>query len=108
MREFKFLTNNKERESNIEFLLEYNRRLDYHYVCHHRIFIRQHPHNRASYDLFNRTNNFIRNGQLTNFVEVKRYVYLTYRAITGVDYEISYMDASRVLDETYDFLLLRR
>ena len=108
MKEFKFLTNNKERESNIEFLLEYNRRLDYHYVCHYGIFTRYHQYAQASSDLFDRTNNFIRNGQLTNFVEVKRYVYLTYRAFTGEDYEISYMDASRVLDETYDFLLLRR
>lgn len=108
MKSFKFLNNNtKKGEDLVEFLLEYNRRLDYHYVCHHGIFTRYHRHNQESNDLYNRTNNFIRCGQLTSVTEVRRYVYLSYMSFTQVDYEISTENAMMILDETYDFLTPR-
>ena len=109
MKDFKFLTNNKsEITSTVEFLLEYNRRLDYHYVYYHRIFNRSHPHNQASCDLYDRTNNFIRGGQLTTPRGVRRYVYLNYRAITGVNYEITIEEAGLMVNDTYNFLTRRR
>lgn len=110
MKPFKFLSNNQGMVNTItvEFLLEYNRRLDYHYVYYHRIFNRSHPHNQASCDLYDRTNQFIREGQLTTPTEVRRYVDLSYKDITGDDYGIGYRDSSSILDDTYDFLNGRR
>jgi hypothetical protein len=105
IKEFKFLTNKcSEITSTVEFLLEYNRRLDYHYVNHHRIFNRFQQHANAAYDLFNRTSQFIREGQLTTPREVRRYVYLNYRSITGEDYEISIVEAGVIVNDTYNFL----
>ena len=109
MRPFKFLTNNRgEVSSNtIEFLREYNRRLDYHYVRYHGISDIRHIHCQSAWDLYNRSVGFISDGQITSPSEVRRYLYLSYRGITGVDYEISPMDARLILNETYDYLTRR-
>lgn len=111
MKTFKFLTNDKDTtgsDTTVEFLLEYNRRLDYHYVNHHGIFNRFQQHANAANDLFNGTCQFIRNGQLTTPREVRRYVYLHYRAMTGVDYEITIEEAGSIVNDTYNFLTRRQ
>ena len=110
MKDFKFLTNNKDTigSDTIEFLLEYNRRLDYHYVYYHRIFNISHQHYLGANNIFSVTNRFIRNGQLTTPRGVRRYVYLNYRAITGEDYEISIEEAGLIVNDTYNFLTRRQ
>lgn len=110
MKDFKFLRNipNVQFRAPMEFLLEYVRRLDYHYVQHHRIFGQHHPLMQMSEDLFNRTCRFIRERSLTSTTEVDRYVYFSYQTITDVDYEISNDERWAISNETYIFLNRRR